>query len=95
MKQPYDEVIILCFRTDNPNALIVPGTQKTKCEECQYDVWIAPSSLKIMEKMKAKIVCTICQHLKPKPGEILDVLPLNNDQIGEIQDAFWNKKNRN
>lgn len=93
MKQPYDEIVILCFRTDNPKVLIVPGTSKAKCEKCQYEVWIAPSSLKIKEKMKAIVVCDIC-HRKTPPSTV-DVLPLNNDQIAEIQDAVWNKKNRN
>lgn len=95
MEQPYDAVIILCFRTDNPRAMIVPGATKTKCEKCQYDVWIAPSSLKIKKEMKAKVVCSVCQTLKPKPGEAIDVLPLSNEQISEIKDAFWNEKNRN
>lgn len=92
----YEEVIILCFRTDNPKVLIVPGTSKTKCERCQHDVWIAPSSIKIRQEHKAKVVCDICETLKPKPGVVeFDVLPLNNEQLDEIKDGLWNKKTRN
>lgn len=88
----YEEVIILCFRTDNPGVLMVPGTSKTKCEKCQHDVWISPSSLKIQKQMKTKVVCDVCE--KMKPGTV-DVLPLNKEQIGEIKDGLWDQKNRN
>lgn len=94
-QQPYDEIVIRCFRTGNPKVLKVPGMTQTKCERCQHDVWIAPSSVKLQKQIKAKIVCDVCQDLKAKPGEILDVLPLNNDQLGDIQDATWNEKNKN
>jgi len=93
MKQPYDEVIILCFRIDNPRTMLVPGASKTKCSKCQKEVWIAPSSLKIQKKMKAIVVCDVC-HRSQAP-QVVDILPLNNDQIGEIKDAVWNQKNRN
>lgn len=87
--------MILCFRTDNPNVLLVDGASKAKCEKCQYDVWISPSSLKIRENKGAIIVCNICEDLRLKPGVPIPVLPLNNDQITEIKDALWNRNNRN
>lgn len=91
----YDEVVILCFRTTNPNVLIVDGARKTICEICRHDVWIAPSSLRMKAKMKAKVVCDVCEKLKPKPGEIIEIAPLNKDQVGEIKDALENRKHRN
>lgn len=93
MSGPYEEVVILCYRTSNPNALLVAGAAKTKCQKCQYEVWIAPSSVKILLKMKAKVMCDQCYN--PKADPHTDILPLNNEQIGEIKDAKWADKNRN
>lgn len=91
----YDEVLILCFRTTNPDALVVDGATKTKCESCGHDVWIAPSSRRMKGKMKARIVCDMCEKLKPKPGEVIEVLALNKEQRQEIADTLENRKHRN
>jgi hypothetical protein len=91
----YDEIVILCFRTTNPKVLVVDGASKTKCEQCGHDVWIAPSSRRMKQQMKAKVVCEVCENLKPKPGQVIDIAPINNEQIGEIKDTIKNRKNRN
>lgn len=91
----YDEVVILCFRTTNPNVLIVDGASKTKCEGCGHDVWIAPSSRRMKEQMKARVVCEVCEKLEPKPGEVIEVRALNKEQRQEIADTFKNRKRRN
>lgn len=91
----HDEIVILCFRATNPNVLIVDGASKTECESCGHDVWIAPSSRRIKAQMKAKIVCDVCEKLKPKPGEVIEVLALNNEQRQEIADTLQNRKRRN
>jgi len=90
-------VIILCYRVGNPKVLVVDGMQKDKCEKCEFEVWIAPSSLNMKAKFKAKtkvmVMCDVCQPMRSLPFK--DILPLNNEQLGEIQDALWNRKNRN
>lgn len=91
----YDEVIILCFRTTNPRVLIVDGASKTKCETCGHDVWIAPSSRRMREKMKTKVVCDVCENLKPKPGEVIQIAPISKEQIQEVSDTLDNRKRRN
>jgi hypothetical protein len=91
----YDQVVLLCFRTNNPKIFIVDGASKTKCEQCGHDVWIAPSSRKIRQQHKAKVVCEVCEPLKPKPGEVVDIAPLSKEQVGEIKDTLENRKHRN
>lgn len=91
----HDQVVILCFRAGNPRVLVVDGASKTKCETCGHDVWIAPSSRRMRQEMKAKIVCEVCQELKAKPGEVIEVLGLNNEQKQEISDTIANLKRRN
>lgn len=86
-------IIILCFRVGNPEVLIVDGMQKVKCVKCQFEVWIAPSSLRMQEKFKAKVVCDVCEPLRGRPD--MAILPLTNDQLSEIKDALWNRKTRN
>jgi hypothetical protein len=90
----YDETTILCNRTTNPKTLIVDGATKTKCETCGHEVWIAPSSKRVLEKMKARVVCDVC-GLRPKPGEVLEVQALNNEQRQEIAETLENRKRRN
>lgn len=91
----YDQVVIVCFRTGNPNVFVVDGASKTKCEQCGHEVWIAPSSRKSRIELKARVICQVCQPLRPKPGEIIDIAPLTNEQIGEIQGTIENQKRRN
>jgi hypothetical protein len=47
------------------------------------------------QQMRAKVVCEVCENLKPKPGQVIDIAPINNEQIGEIKDTLENRKNRN
>lgn len=93
----YDEVVILCFRTTNPDVLVVDGASKTKCDTCGHEVWIAPTSRRMRQQMKARIVCELCgrQDLRPKPGEVTEILPINKEQIQEIKDTLENRKHRN
>jgi hypothetical protein len=91
----YDEIVILCFRTTNPKVFVVDGASKTKCEQCGHEVWISPFSRKKRQELKAKVVCDVCEKLKPKPGQVIDIAPINNEQIGEIKDTLENRKNRN
>jgi len=92
-----DDVVILCFRTTRPDVLIVDGASKTKCETCGHEVWIAPTSRRMRQQMKAKVVCDVCgrAELIPKPGEVTEILPTNKEQIQEIQDTLENRKRRN
>lgn len=87
-------IIIRCFRTDNPEVLEVPGMTITKCENCGLDVWIAPSSLALKEKLKANVVCNICGDIRIQEDEPR-IIPLTNEQITDIQDGLWNRKTRN
>lgn len=91
----YDQIVIMCFRTGNHLILVVDGASKTHCEQCWHDVWIAPSSRKARVEMKAKVICEVCDPLKVKPGEIVDVAPIANAQVSEIRDTINSQKRRN
>jgi hypothetical protein len=88
-------VVIRCFRVGNPEVLEVPGMTRANCVKCGYDVWISPSGMKIMEEKKARVVCDICLDPKLEKEWGPPILPPNNDQITDIQDGLWNRKNRN
>lgn len=92
-----DNVVILCNRTTRRDTLIVDGASKTKCETCGHEVWIAPTSRKMRQQMKVKVVCDVCGHqeLMPKPGEVTEIAPISKEQVGEIRDTLENRKRRN
>lgn len=93
----YNDIVILCFRTTNPDVLIVDGASKTKCDTCAHEVWIAPTSRQMRHQTKARIVCESCGHqeLRPKPGEVTEFAPISKEQIQEIKDTLENRKHRN
>jgi len=92
-----DDVVILCFRTTRRDVLIVDGASKTACETCGKEVWIAPSSRKIRQERKVRVVCDRCARLEilSRPGEVHEILPLSAEQKQEIVDALENRKSRN
>lgn len=93
MAEKDNGVFIRCYRTGNPDVLQVPGMEEKPCYKCGFSIWIAPSGIKLVEKWKAHIVCDICEPLDEDCD--LQIIPLNRDQIEEIQDGLWNRKTRN
>lgn len=92
-----EDIVILCFRTTRPDVLIVDGASKAKCETCDHEVWVAPTSRRMMDQRKVKVVCDVCVRgeLKLKPGEVTEIQPINREQIQEIRDTLENRKRRN
>lgn len=88
----YDEILIVCYRTTNPKVMVVAGASKTQCEKCSHEVWIAPSSRKVREKAKAKVLCEIC--VRPELPKS-DIAPITKEQLGEIRETLDNDKRRN
>lgn len=94
-----DELTILCFRTGRPDFVLVDGAMKAKCGQCGHEVWISPSSLRMMSQAahgKALIACEVCcRELMKTSEEPIQILPLNQDQVDEIKEAMANLKRRN
>jgi len=89
-----DQVMILCFRTTNPTVLVVDGASKTKCEDCGHDIWIAPTSRRMRQELKARVICEVCGK-KRVESEKVDMVPMTREQHQEIADTLENRKHRN
>lgn len=94
-----DELTILCFRTGRPDFILVDGATKSRCGQCGHDVWISPSSLRMMSQAapcNALIACEVCcRETMKTSSERVEILPLNSDQVMEIKDTLANRKRRN
>lgn len=57
-----DEVMIVAERvSDLPPDCIAFGSVQRPCSKCQVPVWLAPSSIGILERGEAKgVICIVC-----------------------------------
>jgi len=54
--------ILICQPVSSPG-YVVPGSVRRKCSKCGADVWVAPSSLLILDdKPQMDIQCTTCVY---------------------------------
>lgn len=66
---------IVTPRIDDPTARVVKGARIRQCEQCSYDVWVAPSTFAAFKgKKMPPIWCVQCAlivaeaHSLSKPG---------------------------
>ncbi len=66
---------IVTPRIDDPTARVVKGARVRQCEQCAYDVWVAPSTFAAFKgKKMPPIWCVQCAlivaeaHSLSKPG---------------------------
>lgn len=56
-----ESIFVGALRADKASrASIVQGSIKAKCSDCQREVWIAPSSQKILKQDGARLICVEC-----------------------------------
>lgn len=51
---------LVCMRVGNPDAVLVKGTTKTRCTQCNHEVWIAPRSVQFIIDHPIPVWCSDC-----------------------------------
>lgn len=54
------EVLLVCWRADDPEAIVVPGSVVRTCRRCGREVWVAPTGVAMLETRAALVECVFC-----------------------------------
>jgi len=85
-----EETIVMCLPVEgDPGRYIVPGSVQYNCNDCDTEVWVAPSGQRLIRERGATIVCMNCAQVRldKEPG----TLEITGDQVEEIK--VWKKRN--
>lgn len=72
-----DKVGIVCGRLDEVPEGLVPDSVVRWCNFCATEVWVAPSTLRLMERERhCEIVCTTCMDGVAQTQDVVDIKPV-------------------
>lgn len=89
----YDDQIVVCIPKSVKISYPIHLTSTRLCEECSQEVYITPTSLKIVSEKNAKIFCIPCvKRLRESGDAEFDFQPQIQEQIDEMVAAKECKK---
>ncbi len=77
--------MIVCSRVDRvAAATVVPGTEKRECAYCDAELWVAPSSvLMVQTDVDARLACSVCAERMAEAKPTRPV-PLTEEQEADL-----------
>ena len=88
-----DEIPTLVCTLVSKGASKVEGCTIGKCAECGKEVWLSPSSVKMLETREMVLCCLPCCEASVSPDATIE--PLNKDQKSELLSGIFGKPTHN
>lgn len=94
MSERKNEHVIICQRVDSEK-IPMPGSEIHACSKCEHDVYVAESSLRVLQKYPdAIIVCHVCiNEFVEGLEEEVKFFAFNNEQLSELRKFVDGAKN--
>ena len=95
MGRPEDERIrFVCWPSDTLGR-VNRGSVLRHCVECLREIWVAPSTFKVIRRMKISKPLLTCVPCVDRPGRAdkITVMPPEPEQIAEISGELRRGKN--
>jgi hypothetical protein len=81
-----EDTFLVCLPV-SAAAVVVPGSTKTRCSECQQPVWISAASKALSETRGLRILCMPCAEKRAADDEVV-IEPPTEEQQKEIRDSI-------
>jgi hypothetical protein len=79
---------LLCMRGDEAPALIVPGSTKHRCAECNAWIWASPASLAVARQQGMTLLCMDCGEKRAQQDQDLEVKQPTAEQLQEMRETI-------
>lgn len=83
-----EESFLVCLPVKGSPPLLVPGSKKTTCTDCQAAVWVSPASFQLSVERSLKIVCIPCADKRAALDDDAKIQMPTEEQLREIRDMI-------
>jgi hypothetical protein len=68
--------------------VVVPGSTKHRCSECNVWVWASPASLAVARKQGMALLCMPCGEKRARQDDDLEVKQPTPEQLRELRETI-------